>query len=131
MRWRRRRPEPARPAFVLDLRLERARFGPGETVRGSVLVVDGAGGRTEARIALSLRERSTRYEAVAARLEGDRVVAIELAVGSEARFEIAIPAQAQPSLVTPHGGIWWTVEALAMDSDAPPLVSRGIEITQG
>lgn len=128
MRWRARRAARATAEpLALDLRLERARFAPGETVRGSVLVVEGEGGRGEVRIALSFRERSTEYEAVAASVPGDALT-VELSPGSSHPFSIRLPEDARPSYVAPHGGMWWTVDATAGEHGDAQVASRGIEV---
>jgi len=108
LRRRRRRDSAAAPRTGLEIRLERDRFAPGETVRGSVLA--GQEGSTgEVHLALSLRERSTEYECVASTVPGAPGGAIP--PGGAERFAIELPEDALPSLRSMHGGLSWTVDA--------------------
>lgn len=95
----------------LELRLERPRYVPGETVHGLVRVPDDS---REARVhvTLTLRERSTEYEAVVETIP----VEVPVAAGDDGpkrkrRFVIEIPPDALPTQRSRHGGLYWTVDA--------------------
>ena len=127
MRLRRRRAEPARTGPVsLELRLERDRFTPGDTIRGSAAVAEG-GGLGEIRVWLSFRERSGDYEAVTRTLPGGSLEA-ELTPGTAHGFAIELPADAPPSYISRHGALWWTVDASVGGEAAGSPARRRIEV---
>ena len=124
---RRRRGEPARTGPVrLELRLERDRYAPGDTVRGSAAVAEG-GGAGEIRVWLSFHERSGEYEAVTMTLPGGSLEA-QLAPGSAHGFAIELPADAPPSYIARHGALWWTVDAEVGGEASGGAVRRRIEV---
>jgi hypothetical protein len=129
MRWRWRRREttsPPRPAGP-EVRLERERYLPGETVRGAVVVPEGAGvERIE--VSLNFRERSTEYEATTVTIPGGRLDEGDPAPGGGHRFAIELPDDALPSQSGRHGALSWTVDATMMGSSADRVVSARIEV---
>jgi hypothetical protein len=121
--WRRREPHRAEsrdPGF--EVHLERQSYGPGETVRGSVL---GGSGR-ELEVSLSLHERSPEYEAIPVTIS----VPLDAGEGGSGarRFAVEVPDDAPPSLMARHGALWWTVDAAIEGPDSPAVVSREVEI---
>ena len=127
MRLRRRRAEPARTGPVrLEVRLDRDRFVPGDTVRGSAVVAEG-GGLGEIRVWLSFHERSGDYEAVTMTLPGGSLEA-ELAPGIAHGFAIELPPDAPPSYISRHGALWWTVDASIGEPATGSPVRRRIEV---
>jgi hypothetical protein len=110
----------------LELRLERDRFAPGDTVRGSAAVAEG-GGPGEIRVWLSFRERSGEYEAVTMTLPGGSLEA-KLAPGTAHGFAIALPPDAPASYISRHGALWWTVDASVGGEAAGGAVRRRIEV---
>lgn len=110
----------------LELRLERDRFAPGDTVRGAATVTEG-GGPGEIRVWLSFRERGGEHEAVRATLPGGSLRA-GLAPGTEYVFAIELPADALPSYISRHGALWWTVDAAVGEPASGAPVRRRIEV---
>jgi hypothetical protein len=110
----------------LEVRLERDRFAPGDTVRGSAAVAEG-GGAGEIRVWLSFHERSGEYEAVRMTLPGGSLEA-QLAPGTAHGFAIELPGEAPPSFISRHGALWWTVDASVGGEASGAAVRRRIEV---
>jgi hypothetical protein len=128
LRWPRRRRRPDHvPRVGLEIRVDRDRVAPGETVQGSVLAGDD-GSDGEVLVALTLRERSTEYESVASTIPADAGGAI--AARATREFAIELPEGALPSVRATHGGLTWTVDATD-DSGADPAASVPIEVVVG
>jgi hypothetical protein len=121
--WRRRsaaRDAPRAPGP--ELRLERERYGPGETVRGVVALDRGA--PSEVEVSLNFHERSAEYDATPISLpsqSGEHGT-------DEYRFAIELPDDAPPALEGRHGELWWTVDARIGGSDSARVVSRRVEV---
>ncbi len=123
--WPRRRLRPDEsPRIGLEIRVDRDRVAPGETVRGSVLAGD-EGSTGEVRVALTLHERSTEYEAIASTIPAAGGGAI--AAGAAREFAIELPEDALPSVRAIHGGLSWTLDATD-DSGEHPAASAPIEV---
>jgi hypothetical protein len=111
----------------IEVRPDRDRYAPGETVRGAVAVVAG-GGPALLVVALNLHERSTGCEAIAIATPPTPIHEGELIEGSVYRFGLGLPADAPPSVASPHGGLWWAVDVSAGEPGSSPLASRRIEV---
>jgi hypothetical protein len=106
--------------------MERERYLPGETVRGSVVVpASGAGG---IEVSINFRERSTEYEAITVTVPGGRLGEGDSAPGSGHRFAIDLPEDALPSQSSRHGALWWTVDATTIESGPDLVASATIEV---
>jgi len=127
VRLRRKATPVAAQGAQLEVRLDRERYAPGETVRGSIVVVEGRG-PGEIAVSLNFHERSTEYEAVAIETPRVSLHRGDLIKGSAHRFAIALPEDAPPSQTTVHGALWWAVDASAGEPGASPVVSRRIEV---
>jgi hypothetical protein len=126
LKWRRRRAPVADAGPELEIRLERARYAPGETVRGSVVPIEG-GDPGELQVWLSFHERSTEYEAVRATIPGE-ILGPGGRAGGGHRFEIDLPRDARPSLASRHGELWWAVAAARRNPESGEVVTRRIEV---
>jgi hypothetical protein len=115
----------ARRATGPELRLERERYAPGDTVRGVVKLDRGTVGEIE--VSLNFHERSTEYEATPISIPA--LPAEQTGLGSDGhRFAIELPEDAPPTLEARHGALWWTVDATVGGPDAPAVLSRRVEI---
>jgi hypothetical protein len=107
--------------------LERERYLPGETVRGTVVVPEGTGVE-EIDVSLNFRERSTEYEAITVTIPGVRLGEGDPAAGGGHRFAIELHVDALPSQSGRHGALSWTVDATLIGSSADRVVSARIEV---
>jgi hypothetical protein len=95
----------------LEVQLDRERYSPGDTVSGTVLVLEGGASR-KLEVSLEFREEAEDgYEDTPLRVPGGELHASDLAMGASYQFAIALPADALPNLKTEHGKLWWEVDA--------------------
>lgn len=94
----------------LEVHLDRDRYGPGDTVSGSVLVLEG-GASKQLDVSLEFREEAEGYDDTPRRVPGGRLHAGDLTTGASYEFAIALPEDALPNLQTDHGKLWWEVDA--------------------
>lgn len=95
----------------LEVQLDRDRYSPGETVSGSVLVLEGGASR-KLEVSLEFREEAEDgYEDTPLRVPGGELHAGDLAMGASYQFTIGLPDDALPNLKTEHGKLWWEVDA--------------------
>ena len=123
-RWR-RAARAAPRAKGPELRLERERYAPGDTVRGLVTLDRETTGEIE--MSLSFHERSTEYEATPISIPARP--AEQTGPGRDGhRFAIEVPDDVPPTLEARHGALWWTVDARVGGPEAPAVLSRRVEI---
>jgi hypothetical protein len=102
-------------------------FHPGDTVRGSVSVVEGGGSRNLT-VALQLRERTRDYTAITASHGGEPVHSGALVAGTSFEFAIGLPADALPSYRSANGQLRWEVEAWSDERGIDTRVQREFEV---
>ena len=107
--------------------MERERYLPGETVRGTVVVPEGIGVEG-IDVSLNFRERSTEYEAITVTIPSGRLDEGDPAPGGGHRFAIELPDDALPSQSGRHGALSWTVDATMSGSSVDRVVSARIEV---
>lgn len=96
-------------SIKLEVAIEPAVYGPGDVVRGDVVVVRGGKARG-LRVSLVYRERSPHYSHPAVEVPGP-VHTGDLEAGQRVEFAITLPADALPSQRLPHGETCWEVWA--------------------
>ena len=96
----------------LDVQLDRGeRYAPGDTVSGSVLVLEGGGSR-RLEVSLNYRENSEdEYEHTALNLSSGELHAGDLTTGASYPFTIALPPDALPNYKSEHGELYWELDA--------------------
>ena len=93
----------------LQLRLERARYRPGEAVTATVDVLEGGASRAlEAR--LDYVEETDDYSAVATSVCCAALHTGDLSAGMSFGFELALPADALPNVESAHGRLFWQLD---------------------
>jgi hypothetical protein len=85
-------------------------FRPGDWVRGHVAVLEGGGSR-DLSVAVRYLERSPDYSATVVELSGGTLNRGDLTRGASYEFAIQLSPDALPSLNSPHGELYWEVEA--------------------
>lgn len=94
----------------LAIELDRPGFAPGEQVTATVSAPEG--GRSRAvTTALRFCERGGSFSAVGLTIPAGVLHEGDLPDGWSARVAIGLPADAPPALRTPHGELWWELEA--------------------
>jgi len=111
----------------LTLELDHARVAPGEQVTGTVAAPGGGSSRTVT-VALRFCEQGGSFSAVAMSIPGGVLHQGELPAGWSARFAIAVPPDAPPGLRTPHGELWWEVEAVSDERGRDAVERRRVDV---
>lgn len=94
----------------LQLRLDRERYRAGETVTGSVLVIEGGGSRA-LEVSLDYNEETEDYLDVATSISTGPLHEGELTAGTSFPFELTLPADALPNYRSKHGELYWQIDA--------------------
>jgi hypothetical protein len=95
----------------LEVRLERERYAPGETVSGTVAVTEGGGSR-KLEVELRFREGTSEdYEHTVVALPGGELHTGDLETGASFPFSIALPDDALPSFKSANGELYWELDA--------------------
>ncbi len=111
----------------LTLELDRGAVAPGEQVTGTVAAPEG--GRSRAvTVALRFCERGGSFSAVATSSPAGVLHQGDLPAGWSAPFAIALPPDAPPGLRTPHGELWWEVEARSDELGPDAVERRPVEV---
>jgi hypothetical protein len=95
------------PRFQLEL--ERERYAPGETVKGTVFVVEGGGSRALEAL-LEYHEETEDYSEVAISIPSGRLYEGELVTGTSFEFELSLPPDALPNYKSAHGELYWELD---------------------
>jgi hypothetical protein len=95
----------------LEVQLDAERYAPGETVTGSVLVIEGGGSR-KLDVSLHFRERTSEDdEHTPVTLSSGELHAGDLTTGASYPFAIRLPEDALPNFKSKHGELFWEVDA--------------------
>jgi hypothetical protein len=93
----------------LDLRLDRERYAPGDTIRGTIHVLEGGQSRSVEAL-LNYNEKTEDYAAVATSVSSGPLQAGDLATGMSFEFELALPPDAFPNYRSEHGELYWELD---------------------
>lgn len=100
-----------------ELQLDRERCAPGETIRGTIRVLEGSRSRS-LQVLLEYKEETEDYAAVATGVSSGPLHTGDLTTGMSFRFELTLPLDGwRPALVGPAG----SHETLRLRSSARPL----------
>ena len=94
----------------LQLELERTQYAPGETVKGTVLVLEGGAARSLEAV-LAYNEETADYSEVAICISSGPLREGELTEGASYDFELQLPPDALPNYASGHGALYWEVDA--------------------
>lgn len=112
----------------LELQLDTERCVPGDTVRGTVVVVEGGTSRS-LKVWLEYQECSTTYESVARTVPGETLNAGDLSAGSRFAFAVRLPDDALPDFRSEHGELAWRVHAESDKLGLDSHVSKRFAVT--
>lgn len=93
-----------------QLQLDRERYTPGDTIKGNILVLEGADSRFLEVLLEYHEEAEDGYSAVAASVSTGRLHAGDLAAGMSFDFELALPDDAFPNYRSQHGELYWQLD---------------------
>jgi hypothetical protein len=112
-----------------DLQLDRERFAPGETVKGSVLVVEGGGSRSLG-VSLTYNEKTEDFFDVVTSIETGTLHEGDLTAGTSFAFELSLPADALPNYKSEHGELYWELDAKSDEAGRDTHERRRIEVSR-
>jgi hypothetical protein len=98
-----------------QLKLDRERYAPGETIRGTILVKEGGGSRALEAI-LEYKEETADYSEVAISIPSGPLNEGELTAGTSFEFELALPPDALPNHKSRHGEPYWELDVRSDES---------------
>lgn len=110
-----------------QLQLDRERYAPGDTVKGTILVTEGGSSRAlEAR--LEYTEETADYSEVALSIPSGPLHEGDLTVGTSFEFELALPPDALPSYKSRHGELYWELDVKSDESGRDTHERRRIAV---
>lgn len=111
----------------LEVQLDRERYTPGDTVRGTILVLEGGGSRgLEAR--LEYVEQTEDYSEVATSVPSGPLHAGDLSSGMSFEFELRLPEDAFPAHRSDHDELYWQVDVKSDELGPDTHLRRRIEV---
>ena len=111
----------------LDVRLDRDRYGPGDTVRGWITVAEGGASR-DLSAALEYREETEDYEEVAERIETGPLHVGDLTTGASFEFQLKLPDDARPGYKSTHGELYWELDVKSDERGRDTHERRRVEV---
>jgi hypothetical protein len=112
-----------------QLHLERERYTPGDTVRGTILVL--AGGRSRSvEVLLQYTEETADYSEVATSVSSGPLHEGDLTTGTSFEFELALPPDALPNYQSLHGQLYWDVNVKSDEFGRDTWERRRINVEQ-
>lgn len=111
----------------LELLLDRDRCAPGETIRGTIVVVEGGHSRS-LEVLLEYKEETEDCAGVATSVSSGPLHAGDLATGMSFEFELALPQDALPNYRSEHGELYWTLDVKSEEFGADTHERRRIEV---
>jgi hypothetical protein len=110
-----------------QLRLERQRYSPGDTITGSVDVLESGRSRS-LEVSLDYNEETEDFLDLGTRAGSQRLHEGEVATGMSFPFELALPTDALPNYRSEHGELYWEVHVKSDQPGRDAHERRRIEI---
>lgn len=110
-----------------QLQLDRERYTPGETIRGTILVLEGGGSRSLEALLL-YNEETADYSAVATSVSSGPLHAGDLTSGMSFEFELPLPLDALPNCQSEHGELYWELDVKSDEPGRDTHERRRIEL---
>jgi len=111
----------------LQLQLDRERYRPGETVRGTVAVTEGGSSRS-LEVSLAYNEETSDYLDVARTISSGPLHEGDLDEGSSFEFALALPDDALPGYRSARGELYWVVDARSNELGRDTHERRRIDV---
>jgi hypothetical protein len=110
-----------------ELRLDRERCAPGDTISGTIHVLEGGRSRS-LEVLLNYNEETEDYAAVATSVSSGPLQAGDLATGMSFEFELAFPPDAFPNYRSEHGELYLELEVKSEEFGLDTHARRRIEV---
>jgi hypothetical protein len=110
-----------------DLRLDRDRCAPGDTITGTIHVLEGCRSRS-LKVLLEYHERTEDYATVATGVSTAPLHTGDLATGMTFRFELTLPPDALPNHRSSHSELYWQLDVKSDELGLDTHARRRIEI---
>lgn len=92
-----------------QLQLDRERYTPGESIRGTILVLEHGGSRSLEAL-LEYHEETADYSEVATSISSGPLHAGDLTAGTSFQFELSLPPDAFPNYRSENGELYWELD---------------------
>jgi hypothetical protein len=116
------------PRFQVEL--DRERYAPGDTVKGTILVLEGGGSRTLEAL-LEYHEETADYSEVAVSIPSGPLNEGELTAGTSFEFQLGLPPDALPNYKSRHGELYWELDVKSDESGRDTHERRRLQIGPG
>jgi hypothetical protein len=113
------------PRFQLELDAER--YAVGDSVTGTILVLEGGDSRS-LEVLLEYREETEDYSDVAVSIPSGPLHEDELTAGTSFEFALSLPPDALPNYRSRHGELYWEVDVKSDESGRDTHERRRIEV---
>lgn len=113
------------PSFEIEL--EGDHFGPGDAVRGTVLVREGGSSRN-LEVQLEYMEQTDDYSTSAVSETSGSLHTGDLRTGASFGFEIMLPADALPNYRSEHGELYWVLDVKSDERGRDTHERRRIDV---
>lgn len=110
-----------------QLQLDRERYAPGDTVKGTILVTEGGSSRA-LEACLEYTEETADYSEVALSIPSGPLHEGDLTAGTSFEFELALPPDALPSYKSRHGELYWELDVKSDESGRDTHERRRIAV---
>jgi hypothetical protein len=110
-----------------ELHLDRERCAPGETISGTIVVLEGGPSRS-LEMLLAYNEETEEYAAVANSISSGPLHTGDLTTGMSFDFELALPADAFPNYRSEHGELYWELDVKSEEFGPDTHQRRRIEV---
>lgn len=111
----------------LQLQLERERYQPGDTAKGSILVLEGGDSRSLEAL-LEYVEETADYREVSISIPTGPLHEGDLTTGTSFEFELVLPPDTLPNYKSEHGELYWEVDAKSDEVGRDTHDRRRIEV---
>lgn len=110
-----------------ELQVDRERCAPGETIGGTIHVLEGGPSRS-LQVLLAYNEKTEDYAAVATSISSGPLHTGDLTTGMSFEFELALPADAFPNYRSEHGELYWELDVKSEEFGPDTHHRRRIEV---
>jgi hypothetical protein len=110
-----------------QVELERAHYRPGDTIRGTILVVEGGASRSLEAL-LENREETEDVSGVATTVSSGPLHAGDLETGMSFGFELTLPLDSFPNYRSEHGELYWQVDVKSDERGSDTHECKRIEV---
>lgn len=110
-----------------EFQLERERYTPGETITGTVVVLEGGSSRS-LEVLLEYHEETEDYSEIATSISSGPLHTGDLTPGMSFSFTLPLPPDAFPNYQSDHGKLFWELDAKSDEPGPDTHEHRRIEV---